>query len=282
MTSHILIVGCGDIGLRIAQRHLARGDRVSGVLRSEQAGARLAAAGIAPLLVDLDGYWRVPAADAIYWCAPTPIHGEDDPRIARALESLAAPAQGLLYISTTGVYGDCQGRWIDEAEPLKPKTERGLRRLAAELHVKAWGARTGGKTITLRVPGIYGRGRLPVERLKKGEPILRAEDSPFTNRIHADDLADAAVLALAQGVAGAAYNISDGQPTTMTDYFLRCAALLGLPPPAQIGIEEARLKLSPMLVSFFEESKRIDPVRLLALGFKLRYPDLARGLPQCL
>lgn len=282
MTPHILLVGCGDIAQRIASLHLAQGHRVTGVVRRADAAAALQAQGITPLIVDLDSDWCWPVADAVYWCAPPPTQGVDDPRLARALGSLPAPPQGLLYISTTGVYGDCQGRWIDEAEPLKPKSERGLRRLAAELHLRAWAARTGARTVTLRVPGIYGPGRLPVDRLRKGGPILRAADSPFTNRIHADDLADAAVLALERGLAGAAYNVSDGQPTTMTDYFLRGAALLGLPAPAQLPLAEARQQLSPMLVSFFEESKRIDPARLRALGFSPRHADLASGLPHCL
>lgn len=282
MNAHILIVGCGDVGLRIARLHLALGDTVTGVLRRADAAAALQAEGITPLIVDLDAEWAVPAADAIYWCAPPPARGADDPRLAAALRSLPAPPQGLLYISTTGVYGDCQGRWIDEAEPLKPKSERGLRRLAAELHLRAWAARTGAKTVTLRVPGIYGPGRLPLARLQGGGPILSAAASPYTNRIHADDLAAAAVFALAQAAAGGAYNVSDGQPTTMTDYFLQCAALLGLPAPPQVGMAEARARFSPMLLSFMEESKRIAPTRLCALGWSLRYASLAQGLPDCL
>jgi len=282
MTSHILIVGCGDIGLRIARLHLARGDTVTGVLRRVDAASALLAQGITPLIADLDGDWSIPPADAVYWCAPPPGQGVDDPRLAAALQRLPPPAQGLLYLSTTGVYGDCQGRWIDEAEPLKPRSERGQRRLAAELHLRTWSARTGGKAVTLRVPGIYGPGRLPVERLKKGEPILRLEDSPYTNRIHADDLAAAAVFALAWGLAGGAYNVSDGRPTTMTDYFLQCAALLDLPAPAQVDLAEARSRFSPMLLSFMEESKRIAPTRLQALGWSPCYASLAQGLPDCL
>lgn len=278
----ILIVGCGDIGLRIAARHLAADDQVIGVVRSNEAGARLASVGITPQLQDLDNHWRPPAVDAIYWCAPPPSHGRDDPRLALALEALAAPAQGLLYISTTGVYGDCQGRWIDEAEPLKPQSERGQRRLAAELHLRAWAARSSARTVTLRVPGIYGRGRLPIARLKSGTPVLRAEESPHTNRIHAEDLADAAVIALREGLAGGAYNVSDGAPTTMTDYFNQCATLLGLPLPPQVDFAAAREQFSPMLLSFMEESKRIDPARLKALGFKPRFASLAEGLPYCL
>jgi len=282
MTSHILIVGCGDIGLRIARLHLARGDTVTGVLRRVDAASALLAQGITPLIADLDGDWPIPPADAVYWCAPPPGQGVDDPRLAAALQRLPPLAQGVLYLSTTGVYGDCQGRWIDEAEPLKPRSERGQRRLAAELHLRTWSARTGGKAVTLRVPGIYGPGRLPVERLKKGEPILRLEDSPYTNRIHADDLAAAAVFALAWGLAGGAYNVSDGRPTTMTDYFLQCAALLDLPAPAQVDLAEARSRFSPMLLSFMEESKRIAPTRLQALGWSPRHASLAQGLPDCL
>ncbi|MES2886034.1 MAG: NAD-dependent epimerase/dehydratase family protein [Pseudomonadota bacterium] len=282
MTQHILIIGCGDIGLRIALRHLARGDRVTGVLRRSSLAAPLREQGVNPLLADLDGDWTAPQADAIYWCAPPPTEGVDDPRLAHALAVLPAPARGFLYISTTGVYGDCQGRWIDEAEPLKPRSERGQRRLAAELHLRAWAARAGAKTVTLRVPGIYGPGRLPIERLRSGAPILRAEESPFTNRIHADDLADAAVLALAQGGAGAAYNVSDGEPTTMTDYFLQYAGLLGLPAPPQVSMAVAREQFSPMLLSFMEESKRMAPERLRALGWQPRHASLAAGLPHCL
>ena len=281
MNHHILIVGCGDIGLRIGLRHLARGDRVTGLLRRAEQGAALCTSGITPLLVDLDSDWVAPSADAIYWCAPPAAKGSDDLRLAATLRALPPPAQGLLYISTSGVYGDCQGRWIDEAEPLKPQSKRGQRRLAAELHLRAWAARSGAKAVTLRVPGIYGPGRLPIQRLQSGAPILCDAESPYTNRIHADDLADAAVLALAQGVAGAAYNVSDGAPTTMTDYFLQCAALLGAPPPPQVSMAVARQQFSPMLLSFMEESKRLRCERLRALGWAPRYRRLSEGLPHC-
>ncbi len=278
MNQQILIIGCGDIGQRIALRHLAAGDAVVGVVRGEYIASTLTALGITPLLAELDHEWSVPMADTIYWCAPPPAYGDDEPRLARVLRVLSAPKNGLLYISTTGVYGDCNGRWIDEAEPLKPQTERGARRLAAELQLRAWSARTGAKTVTLRVPGIYGPRRLPSARLQSGSPILSAAESPYTNRIHSDDLADAAVLALQQGAAGAAYNISDGQPTTMTDYFLQCAAALGLPAPPQVSLEQARAEFSMSLLSYLEESRRINPKRLQALGFVLRYPSLAAGL----
>lgn len=278
-----LIVGCGDVGLRLAALLKQQGSRVIGAVRRAEAADELARRGIEPWLVDLDtADTAPPSADAVYWCAPPPAEGEADTRLRRWLPCFTALGQGLLYISTSAVYGDCQGRWISEAEPLKPGSARGRRRLDAELALRAWSARTGIKTVVLRVPGIYGPGRMPVERLRRGDPVLREQDSPYTNRVHADDLAEGCRLALAAGEAGAAYNISDGQPTSMTDYLLRCARLLGLPEPPRIARAEAPTRFSPMLMSFLEESKRLDASRLRALGWQPRYASLDEGLPGCL
>lgn len=282
-TPRALIVGCGDIGRRIARGLIADGHAVTGAVRRAEAAAEIAAEGIVPWQVDLDADApaEAPPADAVYWCAPPPAAGEADTRLRRWLPRLAVPAQGLLYISTSAVYGDCQGRWITEAETLKPGSARGHRRLDAELALRAWAARSGATAVTLRVPGIYGPGRLPAERLGRGDPVLRAEDSPYTNRVHADDLAEACRLALDRGEAGAAYNVSDGHPTTMTDYLLRAARLLDLPEPAQVPLDEARARFSPMLLSFLEESKRLDAGRLRALGWQPRYRSLDEGLAGC-
>lgn len=278
-----LIVGCGDIGLRIAERLRLHEVTVIGAVRRPEAAAVLAQRGIEPLLIDLDAPPEsLPACDAVYWCAPPPAEGETDSRLRGLLPRLPQPRLGLLYISTSAVYGDCQGRWIDEAEPLKPGTTRGRRRLDAELALRAWSARFGAKTVVLRVPGIYGPGRLPVERLRRGEPVLREADAPYTNRVHAEDLADACLLALERGEAGATYNVGDGAPTSMSDYLLRCARLLGLPEPARIALAEAPAHFSPMLRSFLEESKRLKVERLRALGWTPRYPNLEAGLPSCL
>ncbi|MDP3857950.1 MAG: SDR family oxidoreductase [Stagnimonas sp.] len=278
----VLILGCGDIGRRIGRQHLGPGVEVIGAVRSAASAAAVAAAGLVPLRLDLDQPLPpLPCADTVYWCAPPPAEGETDRRLRAVLTVLRPPAQGLLYISTSAVYGDCQGRWISEAEPLKPGSGRGRRRLDAELALRAWSARTGARTVVLRVPGIYGPGRLPVERLRRGDPVLREQDSPYTNRVHADDLAAACMLALRQGEVGAAYNISDGRPTTMSDYLLRCARLLGLPEPPRIALAEAAATFSPMLMSFLEESKRLDASRLRALGWQPRHPDLDEGLPAC-
>jgi nucleoside-diphosphate-sugar epimerase len=285
MACHVLIVGCGDVGQRIAARHLAAGDAVTGLVRSAASAQTLTARGIMPLQADLDADWLMPLADAVYWCAPPPAGGVTDPRIERALAQWPVPLGGrpgrLLYVSTTGVYGDCQGRWIREAEPLKPQTARGFRRLAAELAVHTWAASSGGHAVVLRVPGIYGPGRLPVERLKGGAPVLALAESPWSNRIHADDLADAAVLALARGQRRATYHVSDGQPTSISDYLLRTAAALGLPPPAQVTMAEARAGFSATLLSYLDESKRLDCTALRALAWQPRYPTLAQGLAAC-
>lgn len=308
-----MIVGCGDVGLRVARALRELGREVTAIVRSPQSAARLrelgitaivhdldidtierrrpreggdpvfdslAVAGVQARLLDLDAAVAdIHETGTIYYFAPPPGSGQTDPRLRRLLAALDSPPQRLVYLSTSGVYGDCGGRWIDEDESLKPISERARRRLDAESALR----QSGLPGVILRVPGIYGPGRLPEERLRKGLPVLRTEESPYTNRIHADDLAMAALHAAAHGAPGAAYNISDGQPTTMCDYFTRCAALLGLPPPPQVGLEEARRVFTPAMWSFMEESKRLVNRRMLEqLGFAPRYPDLASGLPACL
>jgi nucleoside-diphosphate-sugar epimerase len=284
-TGEVWIVGCGDVGRRLARLLIDRGKAVTGWVRSAASAAQLQAEGIAAQTLDLDAPetagLRMPVAmpDWIFWFAPPPDHGSSDPRIRRFLAALPQPPRRLIYLSTSGVYGDCAGRWIDETAPLNPKSARAQRRVDAEAAVRDYAAATAIEALILRVPGIYGPGRLPAARLREGRPILRAEDAPYTNRIHADDLAAAALIVAERGAAGAAYNISDGQPTSMTDYLLRCAALLGLPPPPQVDLAEARRSFSPMLMSFLDESKRLRTGQLRALGWTPRYPDLAQGLP---
>lgn len=280
-----LIVGCGDVGCRLALRLQARGVAVTGVVRSEASVAALGRLDIAALKADLDAdsIADLPATDWLFHFAPPPETGDSDPRFAQVLDALSEPPARLIYLSTSAVYGDCAGRWIDETEALKPKTARGQRRLDAERRALAYAATHGIATMILRVPGIYGPGRLPWQRLKSGAPLVQRDQSPYTNRIHADDLAAAAQRVAELGVAGAAYNIADGQPTTMTDYFLRCARLLGLTPPPEQPLAEAMQTMSPMLKSFLEESKRLSNRRLVEeLGWRPLYPDLDAGLPASL
>lgn len=281
----IFIAGCGDIGVRVARLERAQGATVAALARSEEAAARLRAEGIAPVAGDLDlpdTLRLLPTREAGLYClAPPPPKGVHDPRM-RALLGAIAPdrrPRRVVYISTTGVYGDCAGEWVTEARPPRPSADRARRRLDAEEALRDFGARWGIDAIVLRVPGIYGPGRLPVERLRAGEPVVREEEAPYTNRIHADDLAQVCVAAMRRGRGGEVYNVSDGHPTTMTDYFFRVADALGLPRPPVLPLASARERVSGDMRSYLAESRRIDNRKMLTeLGVELLYPDLAAGL----
>lgn len=281
-----LIVGCGDIGRRVARLEISDGRTVLGLARSESTAATLRAMGLGVIRSDLDDVSSLMAlpdrVSTLYYFAPPPSTGSDDPRLRNCLHALKGLPERLVYISTSGVYGDCGGDWIDEECPLNPKSDRGKRRMAAEQVLEDWSRRTGVPVIILRVPGIYGPGRLPVVRVRQGVPVLIPEESPYSNRIHADDLAAACVASARRGQPGRAYNISDGHPTTMTDYFWRIADLHGLPRPPAISLAEARSVLTPAMLSFLEESKRLINRRMLdELKVSLKYPDLASGLAHC-
>lgn len=273
----VLIVGCGDIGGRVAARLRDLGCEVTGITRSPPAN-REQLPGLRWISADLDGEPLRSDAPLVFWFAPPPGEGETDRHLRRWLPALA-PGARVVYISTPAVYGDCQGRWIDEDEPLRPQTARGRRRLDAEQALRAAQAAGQLQPVILRVPGIYGPGRLPRERLAKGLPVVRLEEAPWSNRIHADDLAEAALHAAARGRPGQAYHVADGHPSSMSDYFLRCARLLGLPEPPQLALAEARTAFSPALMSYLDESRRLRIDRLRdELGFQPRYPDLEQGL----
>ena len=278
-----LIVGCGDIGRRVARLEISEGRSVLGLARSDSTAALLKAMGFGVIPSDLDDVATLVAlpndVSTLYYFAPPPPSGADDPRLRNCLDALKGLPERVVYISTSGVYGDCAGAWIDEECPLNPKSDRGKRRMAAEQVLEDWSQRTAVPVIILRVPGIYGPGRLPVERVRQGIPVLIPEESPYSNRIHADDLAAACFAAARRGQPGHAYNISDGHPTTMTDYFWSIADLYGLPRPPAISLAEARSVLTPAMLSFLEESKRlINRSMLNELKVSLKYPDLKSGL----
>jgi nucleoside-diphosphate-sugar epimerase len=286
--TRILIIGCGDIGRRVAGLEQADGRTVAALARSEASAQRLRAAGIEPLRGDLDdpsSLHRLPFEDAlVYYFAPPPGSGVTDPRLESLVSAMtpSKPPRRVVLISTTGVYGDCRGDWVTEERPPNPLAPRAARRLAAENTLRRWSQASGVPIVILRVPGIYARGRLPVERLRAGEPVLREEESPFSNRIHADDLARVCVAAAHRDHPHDLYNVSDGHPTTMTDYFYRVADVLGLARPPAVTLEEARRRLGEGMLSYLAESKRIDNRRMREeLGVELMYPDLASGLAAC-
>lgn len=284
----VLITGCGYIGRRVAGLLPAENHQVSGCVRSKESAAALDRSGIRAVTVDLDR----PAAksgwaygfDAVFYFAPPPPQGEQDLRMQAFLQALDVEAspRRIVYISTSAVYGDCQGAWISESQAVNPATARGQRRLDAEQHLMAWCDAHDVQWILLRVPGIYGPGKLPLARLRKGTPVLREEDSPYTNRVHADDLAHVCVAAMKGSHANTVYNVSDGHPSNMTDYFFKVADAAGLPRPPTVSRVEAQELLSAGMLSFLKDSRRMSNSKMLAeLAVTLRYPDLDAGLPSC-
>lgn len=279
----VLIIGCGDIGRRVATRIGA--EQVIGIVRSGSSARALAALGVEARTLDLDAPVEpsaLPAAGRkIFYFAPPQGTGNTDDRVRRvcaALEYNNRPSR-VVYISTSAVYGDCAGAWIDETAALNPGTARGHRRLDAERQWLKFGETCGIPVIILRVPGIYAHDKLPLRRLREGLPVLVEDEAPFTNRIHADDLARVCIAAMQRGKAGRAYNVSDGRPTSMTDYFNKVADRLGLARPPQVGRDEAEKHLSSAMLSFLGESKRLANTRMLEeLQIELQYPDLDRGL----
>jgi len=278
-----LIVGCGYVGTRLATRLLAVAPVVA-LTRSAASAAALVAGGIDASGWDLDATAPAPPlaakAATVLYLAPPPPDGATDPRVAAFLAALPAIPTRFVYLSTTGVYGDAGGELVDEDSPLNPSTDRARRRADAEQRVGAWAAANGVPHTILRVPGIYGPGRLPLERLRRGEPVIRHAEAGYSNRIHVDDLVEALVLAATVPAAvGRTYNVTDGNTATMTEYFERVAALAGLPAPALISRAEAERRLSPGMMSFLAESRRIDSARIRReLGFSPRFADLRLGI----
>jgi nucleoside-diphosphate-sugar epimerase len=217
---------------------------------------------------------------AVVYLAPPPDSGTTDPRLATFLAQIedVTPAV-FVYISTTGVYGDAGGALVDECTPVAPSNDRSRRRVAAESTAQAWCAARGVRCVILRVPGIYGPDRLPLERLRRREPALREEDAGPGNRIHVDDLVTAIVAAIDRLSAQGVFNVTDGDYASTTRYLQLTAAVAGIEPPALISKAEALTKIPAGMLSFLLESRRVDNRRMLAdLGLQLQYPTLQSGV----
>lgn len=281
----ILIVGSGDVARR-ALPWLTRRFRVFALVRQPEAAVELRALGAVPLVGDLDDRHSLRRlagiADAVLHFAPPPQTGDGDPRMARLLAALASRStlpQGVVYISTTGVYGDCAGARVDETRPSRAQTARGRRRVDAERRLRAFGRRNEVRVALLRAPGIYAADRLPLERLRRGDPVLAADEDVHTNHIHAEDLARIACLALFRGGPGRAYNASDDSGLCMGEYFDAVAERFGLARPPRMARAEIVRHLSPLTLSFMSESRRLDNGRLKReLRLYLRYPTVSDGL----
>jgi nucleoside-diphosphate-sugar epimerase len=280
----ILIVGCGDIALRAAK--LLRGRfRVFGVVRRKERFGNLRGAGIVPLLADLDepnSLCKLAGlADIVLHFAPPPGIGERDTRTWQLLAALSRNThpKRLVYVSTSGVYGDCGGALISETRALNPQTERARRRVDAERAIRRWAARNGVAATIVRVPGIYSADRLPLDRLRAGTPAIEAVQDSYTNHIHADDLACVVVAAMQRGRPNRVYHASDDSETKMGDYFDMVADTHGLARPPRLPRGEVARVVSPALWSFMNESRRLANDRLKReLGVRLRYPTVADAL----
>lgn len=283
----LLIVGCGDVGLRVA-RLVGRRWRVLALSSSPARFETLRAAGIVPLPGDLDRPETLARlaglADAVLHLAPPAAGGERDQRTARLIRALARSPRlrRLVYASTSGVYGDCDGAWVDETRAPRPGTDRARRRLDAEARLRMFGRSSGVAVTLLRIPGIYALGREggdPRDRLARGTPVLVPGDDVFTNHIHADDLARACVAALHRGLPQRAVNASDDSQLRMGEYFDLAADRFAMPRPPRVSLAEAETVLSPQQLSFMRESRRLVNRRLKReLRLVLRHSTVAEGL----
>jgi nucleoside-diphosphate-sugar epimerase len=286
----VLIVGCGDVGMRVNALLQCR-VRVYALTSSRHRIPELRLAGITPLHGNLDAPHTLRRlagiATRVIHLAPPPGQGWIDPRthaLAQALRRRERPVS-LVYGSTSGVYGDCQGDWIDETRPVVPQTPRACRRVDAESQLRFLGRNAVVRVSILRIPGIYAadrEGGTPRARLLKSVPVLCPQDDVFTNHIHADDLALACHLAVWRGSAQRVYNVNDDTCLKMGDYFDLAADLYGLARPPRIERGSAAKQLPVMLLSFMQESRRMVNVRMKReLGLRLRYADVIRGLGAC-
>ena len=277
----LLIIGCGDVGMRLLPLLRDR-FRVFAVTSQASRRAELRAAGAIPIVADLDQPHTLARlrrlATTLIHLAPPQSHGAIDQR-TRNLSAILPDQAIMVYVSTTGVYGDCGGAEFDESRPVNPQNARAIRRVYAERTLRAWARRSNSRLSILRVPGIYAANRLPIERLQKGTPALRAEEDVYTNHIHADDLARIIVLALFRARPNRVYHAVDDSDMKMGEYFDAVARTHQLPKPPRLSRPELEKVVSPTLLSFMSESRRLRNGRMKReLGVRLRYARVQDAL----
>ena len=288
MIENPVIVGCGYVGIRLARLLKTRGAIPLGLVRSMDSARRLQGFGIEPLVANLDDRNTLGVVSSassnsrVFYFAPPPAVGESDAFMNNFIEICdRIPPKRILYISTSGVYGDCKGAWVNETRPPNPQTARAKRRWHAEQSLMAWREKRDVEFIILRVGGIYGPGRLPLSRLAK-TTLICPDEAPYSNRIHVDDLVQVCAAADRLARSGEIFNVADGHPTTMTDYFYRVAELADVPKPPCVPLEDAAHNLSPTMLSYVRESRRLDITKLKReLKVDMRYSNLTEGLRSC-
>lgn len=281
---HYVVTGVGYTGRRVLAALPA--DRTLGLGRTLPAGTRLDDEAETRLL-DLDrpgqptpgGLLHGMAACTVLYTVPPRADSHDDERLARFLDLLGERPARIVYVSTSGVYGDRQGLLTDETVPPEPQTERARRRLAAETRLGQWCEINGVERTVLRVPGIYGPGRLGLERLAAGATVIRAADAGPGNRIHVDDLVSCCLAAMRPDLPAGLYNVGDGDSRSSGEFSAAVAKLAGLPAPAEISLSEARRTWSPARLSFVTESRQLDLTRMTEmLGVRPRYANAENGI----
>ena len=284
----LLLIGCGDIARRLMPLLVGRYHLLA-LLRHREESAGWRAMGATPLIGDLDQPATLRrlagVAEIVIHLAPPPNTGEVDRRTRHLLAALAQPEQRpprqIIYISTSGIYGDCHGAVVSETRRPNPQTARARRRLDAEAALRDFARRQRCCVSILRVPGIYASDRLPLERLQRHLPALHPDEDVYTNHIHADDLARLCALALWRARPGRVYNACDDSRQKMGEYFDVVADAFGLARPPRLPRIELAAAVSPMLLSFMSESRRLDNRRIKdELRVRLAHPRVEAFVAQ--
>jgi nucleoside-diphosphate-sugar epimerase len=283
--SELVIVGCGDIGARVAKLAAAHNINVTALSRGNKITLGADIPGVVFKQCDLDNPDTLSGMNlsgaAVLYSANPPGGGIVDTRVRNfltALEPGSAPAK-IIYISTTSVYGDCGDETVTEEKAIKPANHTAKRRCDAERRFSKWGSEHGVPVVILRITGIYGPGRIPMQRILAREPLLNDHEAGYSNRIHADDLAAVCMAALEKGTDGDIFNVCDGEVSKLTDYFNAITDLLKLPRLPQVSRDEAYTVMSPLMFSYMTESRKISNKKMLEkLGIKLKYANMLEGL----
>ena len=281
-TGKPLILGCGYVGHKLSQRLQAL--EVAHDVSSRNP-SEVTSSFVSTKTIDLDRQVESISNNMVWYFCPPAASGVSDQRIEKFLHHYSpttTPAK-VVYISTTGTYGNCNGEWVNEESPTHPGTDRARRRLDAEQQLQQWCHDTNNHYIILRVAGIYGPGRLPLQRLQDRQPMISEQEAPWSNRIHVDDLVEICLKAMSSTKENQIYNVADGSPTNMAHYFNALADKTNLPRPPLVTLQDPDNGLSAGMLSYLNESRRIDNSKVLKeLDLELQYPDLEGGLDHAL
>ncbi len=281
----LFIAGCGYIGNRVADKAKSAGAGVTCLVRSEIKAEELTDKGFDVIRCSLDEPAEIPVIDltgmTLVYLVPPPGGGIYDQRARNFCEAMSkfGPPDKIVYMSATSVYSVKDGSVVTENSETEPGSAMGKRRLDAEAVFKAYGALNGVPVVILRVSGIYGPGRLPLTQIHGGQPLLLESESGPSNRIHADDLTAICLAAIDKGQGGDIFNVSDGKPCSMTEYFNAVADALGVARQPQVSMEEARRVMTPLMLSYVSDSRVVDNTLMLErLGIQLRYTSMIDGI----